>query len=182
VGPTVAPTAAPAPINSTDYLINGVSDPTTDTTGSDYGEWAFFTDSTKQVWCQFTIFSADAPASYCFIVGSGKSAKTFTVPAGVTNGCDMSSSLAIDGYGLGLAVEGLPNGSQAGWAGCSNDFFVPPADLAKTQVLPPGSTLAVSPFSCAVTASVATCHYTSGGSGGSGTMTLGLHVATFSQT
>jgi hypothetical protein len=184
--PSATPTAqspvSPPTINSTDYLINGVPDPTTDTTGSAFGEWAFFTDAQKQVWCQFTIFSADAPASYCFVVGSGKSAKTFTVPAGVTNGCDMSSSLAIDGYGLGLAVEGLPNGTESGWAGCSNDFFAPAADLAKTKVLPSGGTLAVSPFSCTVTASVATCHYTDSYSGGSGTITLGLHVATFSQT
>ena len=180
--PTAQPPVPPPTINPTDYLINGVPDPTTDTTGSAFGEWAFFTDVQKQVWCQFTIFSADAPASYCFIVGSGKSVKTYTVPSGVTNGCDMSSSLAIDGYGLGLAIEGFPNGTQSGWAGCSDDFFVPAADLAKTKVLPSGGTLTVAPFSCTVAASVATCHYTNTYSGGSGTMTLGLHVATFSQT
>jgi hypothetical protein len=171
----------PAPINTTDYLINGVPNPTADTTGDAFGEWAFFTDANKQVWCEFTIFSGDAPGNYCFIVGSGKSAKTYVVPPGVTNGCDMSSGSPVDGYGLGLAIEGL-NGAEAGWAGCSDDFFVPPADLAKTKVLPSGGTIAVAPFTCSVTASVAPCHYVDTYGGGSGTMTLGLHIATFSQS
>lgn len=179
--PSATPPAAATPVDPADYLINGVADPTTDTTGVDFGEWAFFTDAQKQVWCEFTIFSADVPAAYCLVVGSGKSATTYSIPSGVANGCDMSSSLAVDGYGLGLSNEGFAGGTQAGWAGCSTDFFAPPPDLAKTAVLPDGGTLTVAPFSCSVSASVATCHYTAANNGGSGTIVLGLHVATFAQ-
>lgn len=176
------PTAAPVAINSSDYLINGVADPTTDTTGTVSGQWAFFTDSTKRVWCEIWIFSADAPASYCLLVGAGTAARSYAVPAGVSNDCDLSSSLAVDGYGLGLAVQGFPDGVQAGWAGCSNSEFAPTTDLAKTKVLPPGATLTVFEFSCSVAATVATCHYASSAGGGAGTITLGVDVATFSQT
>jgi hypothetical protein len=178
--PTPAPTASAAPINPAAYLIKGVENPHTDTTGTDYGQWAFYTDASKQVWCTFSIFSADVPGAYCFLVGSGKAARTFAVPAGVSNNCDMSSALPVDGYGLGLSLEGFPSGTFAGWGGCSDTFFAPTAYLAKTKVLPDGATLAVSPFSCTVEASVATCHFVNGNSGG-GTITLGTGVASFTQ-
>lgn len=178
--PTPTPTPTPAPINPATYLINGVENPHANTTGSAFGQWAFYTDASKQVWCTFSIYSADAPGAYCFLVGSGKAARTFTVPTGVSNNCDMSSELPVDGYGLGLSLEGFPNGTFAGWGGCSDTFFAPASDLAKTKVLPDGATLAVTPFSCTVEASVATCHFANGTDGG-GTITLGTAVASFAQ-
>jgi hypothetical protein len=175
--------AAPPIINPTNYLINGTPG-VPDADGEWSGEWAFFTDSSKRVWCELSVFSGDGPGANCYIVPSAKSQATYSIPASVRNQCDSADSVDTDGYGLGLGLdlEGDPTNPEAGWAGCSTDYFMPPADLAKSKVLPDGATLAVDPFSCTVAAGVATCRFNDTYDGKTGTITMGMKVATFSQT
>jgi hypothetical protein len=179
--PTAAPVANPTPTAAaaTGYLING-NPHHPDSSGDWFGEYAFFTDSSKTVWCEFTIFSADTPAGYCLVVPSAKSQATFEKPASASNNCDQSSSRPRDGYALGFG--GNPLGSKlAGWSGCSTSDYAPAADLAKTKVLPDETTLAVAPFSCTVLTGLARCTYKSSATH-SGTVTMGLTVATYSAT
>jgi hypothetical protein len=95
-----------------------------------------------------------------------------------------ADGIDTDGYGLGLGLDlqADPNNPEAGWAGCSTDYFVPPADLAESKVLPDGATLAVDPFSCHVLAAVATCTFNDTYDAKTGTITMGMNVASFSQT
>ena len=181
--PILKSPAAPPKINPTDYLIDGTPN-VPDANGEWFGEWAFFTDSTKRVWCEMSVFSGDGPAAQCYIVPTAKSQASYPIPAGVANNCDSSDSVDTDGYGLGLgiALQGDPSNPEAGWAGCSTDGFVVPADLAKSKVLPDGATLAVVPFSCSVASGVATCVFNDTYDGKTGTITLGMKVAKFSQT
>jgi hypothetical protein len=186
-----SPTAtavAPAPIvpptiNPADYLINGTPN-VPDANGEWFGQWAFFTDSTKRVWCEMSIFNDDGPGANCYIVPGAKAAATYSIPASVKNRCGDTDGIDTDGYGLGLGLDlqADPNNPEAGWAGCSTDYFLPPADLAKTKVLPDGATLAVDPFSCRVVAAVATCTFNDTYEAKTGTITMGMNVATFSQT
>lgn len=176
--PVVAPPASPPKINPADYLINGTPN-VPDADGEWYGEWAFFTDATKSVWCRFDIFSGDAPGGGCYINPAAKASVTYAIPAAASNSCDLSSDNARDGYALGLNDQPLAD-QLAGWSGCATAYFEPPADLANTRVLPDGATLTVDPFSCSAKASVATCVWNVDSS--IATITLGLHSATFSHT
>jgi hypothetical protein len=176
-----APTTPPV-INPADYLIGGTPN-VPDANGEWYGQWAFFTDSTKRVWCEFDIYNDDGPGAHCYIVPSATSQATYTIPPGASNNCDESSSMAVDGYalGLGLALQGADTPAESGWAGCANDFYEDPASLAKSKVLPDGATLAVAPFTCTVASAVATCTLNDTYSGKQPSITLGLHVASFAQ-
>jgi hypothetical protein len=182
---TTAPAApvVPPTINPADYLINGTPH-VPDADGEWFGEWAFFTDSTKRVWCELSVFSGDGPGANCYIVPGATAAATYAIPASVKNKCGDTDGIDTDGYGLGLGLDlqADPSNPEAGWAGCSTDYFVPPADLAHSKVLPDGGTLAVDPFSCTVVAAVATCTYNDTYDGKTGTITMGMNVATFSQT
>lgn len=167
----------PTPAADSDYLINGHPHQP-DSNGDWSGEYAFFTDSTKTVWCEFTIFSADTPAGYCLVVPSAKSQATFEKPASASNNCDQSTSRPRDGFALGFG--GNPLGSAlAGWSGCSTSAYAPAADLAKTKVLPDDTTLSVKPFSCTVLTGLARCTYNDSATH-KGVVTLGLTVASYS--
>jgi hypothetical protein len=151
-----------------------------DANGEWYGEWAFYTDATKSVWCQFTIFSADNPGATCSIVPAARAKVTYPLPAGSSAGCVSSD---WDGYTLAMggSADDLQPNADAGWDQCFTDDPPTAADLAKTLVLPDGATLAVAPFSCTVTSGVATCGETNPGSA-TVTLTLGLHTASFHST
>ncbi len=181
--PIVTTPAVPPKINAPDYLINGTPN-VPDADGEWFGEWAFFTDSTKRVWCELSVFSGDGPGASCSIVPGAKGQATYAIPASIQNNCDSQDSIDTDGYGLGLGLDlqGDPANPESGWAGCSTDYFMPPADLAKSKVLPDGATLAVDPFTCTVSSGVATCVFNDTYDGKTGTITLGLKVAKFSQT
>jgi hypothetical protein len=181
--PIIKTPAVPPKINATDYLINGTPN-VPDSNGEWFGEWAFFTDSTKRVWCELSVFSGDGPGANCYIVPTAKSQASYAIPANIKNNCDSQDSIDTDGYGLGLGLDlqGDPSNPESGWAGCSTDYFMPPADLAKSKVLPDGGTLAVAPFTCSVASGVATCVFNDTYDGKTGTVTLGMKVATFSQT
>jgi hypothetical protein len=181
--PTAKAPAAPPTINPADYLINGTPN-VPDSDGEWFGEWAFFTDATKRVWCELSVFSSDGPGANCYIVPSAKAQATYPIPASVKNKCDVGDGIDTDGYGLGLGIDlqADPNNPEAGWAGCSTDYFMPSADLAKSKVLPDGATLAVDPFTCAVASGVATCVFNDTYDSKTGPITMGIKVATFSQT
>jgi hypothetical protein len=181
--PIVKTPAVPPKINAPDYLINGTPN-VPDANGEWFGQWAFFADSTKRVWCELSVFSGDGPSAHCYVVPSARSQATYAIPAAVANNCEANDGVDTDGYGLGLgiALQGNPTNPEAGWAGCSTDGFEVPADLAKTKVLPDGSTLAVAPFTCTAASGVATCVFNDTYDGKTGTITLGLKVAKFSQT
>jgi hypothetical protein len=181
--PLTAPAVVPTTINPADYLIDGTPH-VPDADGEWFGEWAFFTDSTKRVWCEMSVFSGDGPGASCSIVPGATAAATYPIPASVKNKCDNTDGIETDGYGLGpgLDLQADPTSPEAGWAGCSNDFYIPSADLAKSKVLPDGGTLAVDPFSCHVVAAVATCTFNDTYDARTGTITMGMNVASFSQT
>jgi hypothetical protein len=174
--PTATPTPTVAAIVAADYLINGHPHHP-NSSGTWYGEYAFFTDNSKTVWCEFTIFSSDAPGAYCFAVPSAKGLVTYTHPAGSSNNCNMSSANARDGYALSFGSNPIEP-HLAGWAGCATNYFEPPADLAKTKVLPNGATLTVKPFSCTVISGVARCTQKDSATI-YGEITFGLHTASF---
>jgi hypothetical protein len=180
VTPTATPTPTPTPtvaaIVAADYLINGHPHHP-NSSGTWYGEYAFFTDDSKTVWCEITIFSSDSPGAYCFVVPSAKGLVTYTHPAGSSNNCDMSSARARDGFALSFGSN--PLGTHlAGWAGCATNYFEPPADLAKTKVLPNGATLTIKPFSCTVISGVARCSQKDSATV-YGDITFGLHTASY---
>jgi hypothetical protein len=181
--PIVKTPAVPPTINATDYLINGTPN-VPDANGEWYGDWAFFTDSTKRVWCDLSVFSDDGPGAHCYIVPSAHSQATYPIPAGIGNNCNGTADVDTDGYGLGLglALQGDTSNPEAGWAGCSDSNNIAAADLAKSKVLPDGSTLVVAPFTCRVASAVATCVFNDTYTGRTGTITLGMNVAKFSQT
>jgi predicted small lipoprotein YifL len=174
---SASPTSSP-PVNPANYLVEGTPD-VPDSNGEWYGEWAFYTDASKSVWCQFTVFSGDNPGANCSIVPADRSRVTYPLPAGSSAGCATSN---WDGYtlGLGASVDDLMP-QDAGWDQCFGNDPASAADLAKTLVLPSGATLAVAPFSCTVSAGVATCSESVTG-GAAATVTLGLHTASFHST
>lgn len=181
-GPTPASTTTPPAgaqvTNSADYLIEGTPN-VPDANGEWYGQWAFYTDSTKSVWCQMTTFSGDNPGANCSILPAARAGVTYPLPPGSSAGCASSD---WDGYtiGLGASVDDLIP-ADAGWDQCFSQSPASPADLAKTRVLPDGATLAVAPFSCTVSSGVATCSESSPGLPDA-TVTLGLHTASFHST
>ena len=179
--PTPTPTVAapPAPFNAAQYLIEGTPN-VPDANGDWYGEWAFYTDATKSVWCQFTIFSGDNPGSTCSILPAARAQVTYPLPAGRSVGCATTN---WDGYTLAMAgsADDLQPNADAGWDQCFSQNPPTAADLAKTPVLPNGATLAVAPFSCTAQAGVGSCGLTYSGQP-TITITLGLHTASFHST
>ena len=177
VQPTPTPTtpAAPPVINPADYLVDG-NPHHPDANDEWFGEYAFWTDATKSVICQETIFSGDNPGASCTVVPSARATVTYPLPPGSSADCAKSD---WDGYtmGLGAAVDDLIP-KDAGFDQCWDPTYYSPTILAKTKVLPDGATLAVSPFTCTVKASVATCAESIEGYPPA-TFTFGLHVATF---
>ncbi len=177
--PTVtAPPPAPA-INPAQYLIEGTPN-VPDANGEWYGEWAFYTDASKSVWCQFTIFSGDNPGAACSILPAARAQATYSLPPGRSVGCATSD---WDGYTLAMggSADDLQPNADAGWDQCFSQDSPTAADLAKSPVLPNGATLTEAPFTCTVQAGVATCAMTDAGNP-SVTITLGLHTASFHST
>jgi hypothetical protein len=178
--PTVTTPAVTGPVEivAKDYLIEGTPH-VPDANGEWFGQWAFYTDATKSVWCQFIIFSADNPGATCSIVPAARSKASYPLPPGSSVGCKTSD---WDGYTLALAASAedlIPK--DAGWDQCFSQGSQTAADLAKTKVLPDGATLGVAPFSCTVHGGVATCAIAIPGQQAA-TLTLGLHVASFHST
>ncbi len=172
--PVVPPTITPA-----NYLVDGTPN-VPDADGEWFGQWAFFTDATKSVWCQFIIFSGDNPGATCSIVPSARAKATYPKPAGTSPGCATTDT---DGYTLGMggSADDLQPNADAGWVQCIAGDPDTAALIAKTQVLPDGATLAVAPFSCTVKSGVATCGETLQGEP-TITISLGLHSASFHST
>jgi hypothetical protein len=183
VTPSATPTAtapvAPATVNPATYLIEGTPN-VPDANGEWYGQWAFFTDSTKTVWCQFVIFSADNPGASCSIVPADHALATYPRPAGSSADC---STNPWDGYTLaeGASADDLIPNADAGWDQCIALDPDTAAEIAKTLVLPEGATLTVAPFSCTTKAGVGTCTASAPGEP-STWISLGLHTATFHST
>jgi hypothetical protein len=179
--PSATPTApaAPSAVNSATYLIGGTPN-VPDSNGEWYGQWAFFTDSTKTVWCQFVIFSADNPGASCSIVPADHAQATYPLPAGSSADC---STNPWDGYTLaeGASADDLIPNADAGWDQCIGLDPQTAAEIAKTLVLPDGATLAVAPFSCTTKAGVGTCTESNPGEAPI-SITLGLHTASFHST
>jgi hypothetical protein len=176
VTPTAAPVAPPA-IDAANYLVDGTPN-VPDADGEWFGQWAFFTDSTKSVWCQFIVFSGDNPGATCSIVPSARAQATYPKP--VVGGCE---AVNADGYTLGMGgnADDLQPNADAGWDGCIAGDSDIAALMAKTKVLPNLATIAVSPFSCTVNAGVGTCVESLVGEPAIG-ITLGLHTASFHST
>jgi hypothetical protein len=172
--PIVPPTITPA-----NYLVDGTPN-VPDADGEWFGQWAFFTDATKSVWCQFIIFSGDNPGATCSIVPSARAQATYPKPSGISAGCATSNT---DGYTLAMGgnADDLQPTADAGWDECIAGDPDIAALIAKTQVLPDGATLAVAPFSCTVKAGVGTCGETLP-SEPTITISLGLHSASFHST
>jgi hypothetical protein len=175
---TAKATVPPPIVNSADYLIDGTPN-VPDSSGEWFGEWAFFTDSTKTVWCEFAVFSADNPGASCSIVPSAESQATYPRPAGSSTDCSTSD---WDGYtlALGAGAEDLPN-ADAGWDQCINLDPDTAGYQAKSKVLPNGATIAFAPISCTTSNGIGTCVETNPGSP-SISITLGLHTASFHST
>ena len=162
-------------MNAADYLVDGTPHHP-DANGDWFGEWAFYTDATKSVWCQITIFSSDGPGANCSIVPAARSQVTYPLPAGSSAGCATSD---WDGYTLGLAAsvdDLIPK--DAGWDQCYKNGVAVVTNPPSTKVLPDGDTLTVSAFSCTVHSGVATCSLANPGTAPA-TITLGLHTASF---
>ena len=179
--PVATPTPTPVPtataVSAADYLIHGHPHQP-DANGDWYAEYAFFTDDTKTVWCEFVIFSGDQPASYCEIAPTAKSQATYQLPSWANGKCQGNDAgLDRDGYALGLLIQPL-SPKVAGWAGCSNGTYFPTKDLAKTKVLPDGAVLKVSPFKCTTLTGVGTCSFHDSASV-KGSITLGLNTASW---
>jgi hypothetical protein len=101
-------TVPPPIINPAQYLIEGTPN-VPDANGDWYGEWAFYTDASKSVWCRFTIFSGDNPGATCAIVPADRGQVTCPLPAGTSVGCATTNT---DGYTLamgGSADDLIPN-------------------------------------------------------------------------
>jgi hypothetical protein len=177
--PTATASAAPVTVNPATYLIEGTPN-VPDANGEWYGQWAFFTDSTKTVWCQFVIFSADNPGASCSIVPADHSQATYPRPAGSSSDC---STNPWDGYtlGEGAAADDLIPNADAGWDQCIGLDPDTAVELAKTLVLPEGATLTVSGFSCTTKGGVGTCTESAPGLP-SAWISLGLHTASFHST
>jgi hypothetical protein len=169
--PIVPPTITPA-----NYLVDGTPN-VPDANGEWFGQWAFFTDATKSVWCQFIIFSGDNPGATCSIVPSARALATYPKPAGTSPGCATTNT---DGYTLAMggSADDLDPPGSAGWDQCIAGDPDTAALIAKTLVLPDGATLAVAPFSCTVKSGVGTCSETLQGAPPL-TISLGLHSASF---
>jgi hypothetical protein len=175
---TTKPIVVP-PINTADYLIDGTPN-VPDSTGEWFGEWGFFTDSTKTVWCEFTVFSADNPGATCSIVPSAKSQATYPRPAGSSADCSTSD---WDGYtiALGGSADDLMSSADAGWDQCMDLDPDTAGYQAKSKVLPNGATIGFAPISCTTSNGVGTCVETNPGNP-SVSITLGLHTASFHST
>ena len=174
--PAVTKPIAPPTITPANYLVDGTPN-VPDANGEWYGQWAFFTDTTKSVWCQFIIFSADNPGASCSIVPSARAQATYPKPAGTSPSCATTDT---DGYTLAMggSADDLDPPGSAGWDQCIAGDPDTAALIAKTQVLPDGATLAIAPFSCTVKSGVGTCSETLQ-SAPALTISLGLHSASF---
>jgi hypothetical protein len=172
--PTATTPAVPAAINAADYLVEGKPHHP-DSNGEWYGRWAFYTDATKDVFCDIFIFSGDGPAVHCYLTSKALDAQAaYTVPSSISSACGSSGS-----YGVALDAESLYP-KLAGFIGC--DPFIDQAKTAiqaKTKVLPDGAKLTVSPYFCTVSAGIATCTDTQESPHAS--LTFGLQAATFVQ-
>ena len=176
---TLKVTVPPPVINTANYLIDGTPN-VPDSNGDWFGEWGFFTDSTKTVWCEFTVFSGDNPGATCSIVPSAEAQATFPRPAGSSADCSTSD---WDGYTLALggsADDLIPN-ADAGWDQCIGLNPDTAGYMAKSKVLPNGATIAFAPISCSTSNGVATCVEANPGNP-SISITLGLHTASFHST
>jgi hypothetical protein len=177
---TTKPVVVPA-VTTADYLVDGTPN-VPDANGEWFGEWAFFTDSTKTVWCQFTVFSGDNPGATCSIVPADRSQVTYPKPAGSSADCSTSN---WDGYTLALggsADDLIPN-ADAGWDQCISGDAEIAGYMAKSKVLPNGAKIAFAPISCTTSNGVGTCTETDPANPTSSiSITLGLHTASFVST
>jgi hypothetical protein len=175
---TTKPIVVPA-VTTADYLVDGTPN-VPDANGEWFGEWAFFTDSTKTVWCEFTVFSGDNPGATCSIVPADESQATYSMPAGSSADCSTSD---WDGYTLALggsADDLLPN-ADAGWDQCIAGDAQTAGYMAKSKVLPSGATIAFAPISCTTSNGVGMCTESTAGDPPI-SITLGLHTASFVST
>jgi hypothetical protein len=175
---TTKPIVVPAVVTS-DYLVDGTPN-VPDADGEWFGEWAFFTDSTKTVWCQFTVFSGDNPGATCSIVPADHALATYPKPAGSSPDCSTNN---WDGYTLALggSADDLVPNADAGWDQCISGDAQIAGYMAKSKVLPSGATISFAPISCTTSNGVGTCTESSPGYAPI-SITLGLHTASFVST
>ncbi|MEP6482133.1 MAG: hypothetical protein ABJA94_09025 [Rhodoglobus sp.] len=169
---TVTPSAAPvvpSVANPADYLIDGAI-------GGDGDVWsaayAFYTDSSKSVICDFRLFSETPGVAACEIVKGKESLATYAKPASVVTPC----SDGLDGYELQIGAF-QATGDNVAFNGCRTIETKFPAAVPTIKVMPDGGSLTLKGYSCSVLSGVATCMYSPPG----WTITFGLGQATIVQ-
>jgi hypothetical protein len=183
--PSITPVVTPPPVAvkkpaithviPASYLVEGKPHQP-DSNGDWMGRWAFYTDSTKDVFCDIYVFSGDPAGVHCYITSHALNAQvSWSAPASVSAECGATGS-----YGVGLNVESLYP-KTAGFMGCFPFIDQATASIqAKTKVLPDKAVLVVSPFSCTVKSGAVTCHSIAA-DGGGGALSFGLHSLAFVQ-
>jgi hypothetical protein len=184
--PTVSSTPTPVvPVQAdiATYLLQGTPYQP-DANGEWAGHYGFWTDSSHAVACDIYIYSGDSGGVSCGINPGHEAQRTYAIPAGASNNCDVSSSVASDGTAIAISYKEFgsdanPN-ANVGFSGCISD--VDTSLDAKRLVLPPNNILTVTQqgfetYTCTVTAGVASCSDSKPGS----SFVFGLSVASFHQ-
>jgi hypothetical protein len=163
--PTPTPTAttptAPTAVNSALYSVAP-------------HEWAFYTDASKNVWCEIYLSVGSPDEGGCWITSPAANAQaTFTAPGSIKAECG-----SIGGYGAQIGGgAGLTH--AVNWWGCYKFAnVVSPAIAAKTQPIPDNSVLHIAPLTATVVGGVV--KFTDTQDAGA-SLTYGLTVASFVQ-
>lgn len=140
-----------------------------------WGDFAFYTDASKTVWCDINEGSESPGRVICEVIVGHESQVTYAVPPPVSDQCDSSSTTYRDSYAVGLGLF-QSIGTDSGFFSCRELQTDHPDWIANSLVLPDLATITVEEFSCSVSAGIVTC----GRPGGSGSIQFGLSVANFS--
>ena len=143
--PTAAAAAGPTEVNAADYLVSGHPHHP-DANGEWSANYAFYTDSSKNVFCEITLFSGSQDEGGCWITSPAANAQvTFTAPASQKSQCGTNGGYGAQ-IGGGAGLSHLVN-----WWGCYRfTDVVSPKIAAKTLVIPDNSILTVSPLTAVV--------------------------------
>jgi hypothetical protein len=155
--PTATTPATPTTVNSALYQVSS-------------HEYTFYTDASKNVWCEIYIGVGSPSEGGCWITSPAANAQvTFTAPANVKAKCG-----SIGGYGTQIG-GGAGLTDAVNWWGCYGfKNVVSPTIAAKTQPIPDNSILHISPITATVQGGIVT--FTDTAEAGA-SLTFGMTIA-----
>jgi hypothetical protein len=152
-----------------------------DANGEWSGHYGFWTDAARAVACDIWIFSGDSGGVSCGIRPGHEGQRSYAIPPGASDGCDLSSSNPADGTAIVIndkVFGGDGSNVNVGFSGCLAEASSDPTVDATRPVLPPGTTLRVTQTGFETyTCTVASCAESAQGS----SFVFGLSEATFHQ-